>query len=118
MSDYIKKLYELAKVNNASLILKEKWIGSTMKVDCEFIEPYNFTAEKQLELIKWLAVHFEECKLCYDEDYKWCCQTYANSSYCCEKSEDSLADLIFSLWEELTEEQREEIKLILDTTKN
>ena len=119
MSDYIKKLYKLAGIEDYSIKNLRGFIPNGYKCITDENNKVldiviDFTAEKQLELIKWLAVHFEECKLCYDKDYKWCCQTYANSSYCCEKSEDALADLILSLWEDLSEEQRKEIKLILE----
>ena len=132
MSDYIKKLYELAKVNNARLILKEKWVGSTMKVDCKFIEPYNFTAEKQLELIKWLGKLEEHLEI--DIEYQkrnelWCISLRETAVICPyyddlknwvyhKHFDQALAGLILDIWQDLTDDQKQEIKNILDTTKN
>lgn len=59
-----------------------------------------FTAEKQLELIKWLIVH--SFHICLEDEL-------IVSAF-----EDSLANLINNLWQYLTEEERKQIKNILE----
>lgn len=60
-----------------------------------------FTAEKQIELIKFLV------------ENSWC--NYLDWLVrCCESFEESLATLINNLWQDLTEEEKEQIKEVLD----
>ena len=77
-----------------------------------------FTAEKQIELIKWLAKKDDyTCNYCEIEPRKdgqeWL-------SYCHFKSwtsntfEKALAGLINNLWQDLTEEEKASIKNILE----
>jgi len=73
-----------------------------------------FTAEKQLVLIKWIAVNKEECRITYEKEYKWCTQTDWQSSFCYENFEESLANLINTLWQDLTEEECKQIRNILE----
>lgn len=71
-----------------------------------------FTAEKQLELIKFLFHH----NVYYDVDTKgnyWFhisddCYTYYYSKF-----EIALANIINEMWQDLTEEEKQEIKRIL-----
>ena len=75
-----------------------------------------FTAEKQLELIKWLINevdyitmwHFNNSKKPYDFDLG-----SRNSGG--ETFEDALAQMINNLWQDLTEEERKQIKNILES---
>lgn len=59
-----------------------------------------FTAEKQIELIKWLIVHSPDT--CLEDEIVACA------------FEDSLANIINTLWQNLTEEERKQIKEILE----
>lgn len=85
--------------------------------DCPYLEIKEdyppFTAEKQLNLIKWIAEYKEECRITYEKEYKWCTQTDWQSSFCYDNFPASLANLINNLWQDLTEEEREEIRKIL-----
>ena len=73
-----------------------------------------FTAEKQIELIKWLINevdyitmwHFNNSKKPYDFDLG-----SRNSGG--ETFEDALTQMINNLWQDLTEEERKQIKEIL-----
>lgn len=75
-----------------------------------------FTAEKQLELIKWLALR---------DDFGM--MAWQNSEYHIEHDkynanenslEGCLARLINDLWQDLTEEERKQIKNILESEVN
>ena len=59
-----------------------------------------FTAEKQIELIKWLIVHSPST--CLEDEIIVCA------------FEDSLANIINTLWQELTEEEKQQVKGILE----
>ena len=76
-----------------------------------------FTAEKQIELIKWLCkndkFHCLEIEFFIKEkDYK--ISTYQKASNFNEDFTETLASLINNLWQSLTEEQRQQIKEILE----
>jgi hypothetical protein len=78
----------------------------------------QFTAEKQIDLIKWLAKKdYYTCDYCEIEPRKdgqeWL-------SYCHFKSwtsntfENALAGLINEMWQDLTEEEKQQVKGILE----
>ena len=83
-----------------------------------------FTAEKQLELIKWLAEYKNEFGLFHSMDYrinknKWwvCCdKNYEDflEAYHDTNFEQALAGLINSIWTSCSEEERKQIKDILE----
>lgn len=73
-----------------------------------------FTAEKQIELIKWLAKKDCMYRLTYERDFLWCSQLEWQSSFCYESFEESLANLINTIWQDLTEEEKQQIKEILE----
>lgn len=60
----------------------------------------SFTAEKQIELIKWLIVHSPN--------------TCLEDEIIVSAFEDSLANIINALWQDLNEEERKQIKEILE----
>lgn len=75
----------------------------------------DFTAEKQLELIKWLC-KTGRCLLRvvqYTDTNNWYMQTLENISSTAESFEESLAGLINNLWQDLTAEEQQQIKEIL-----
>lgn len=86
-------------------------------------EPFypEFTAEKQLELIKWLGKNKNGFNVFYDtgfngkEKHYWCCanQCYEDFNYSCHKKEfsEALAGLINELL--LIDAERKQIKEIL-----
>ena len=92
------------------------------KCDKFIIDYPPFTAEKQLKLIKWLAINKEDFGIHYrdyDEEYCWVCgcefevEVYRifNED---ETFEESLAGLMNRLWECLSEEEKQQIKEILE----
>jgi hypothetical protein len=72
-----------------------------------------FTAEKQIELIKWLAIGGEVCRIDATEKGKWFVENDYKSSKCFVEFTEALANLINNLWQSLTEEERKQIKEIL-----
>ena len=85
--------------------------SSAMK---EVYEYPPFTAEKQLKLIKWIAEKKEECRITYDKEYEWCTQTDWQSSFCYDNFSASLANLINTIWKDLTSEEKQQVKGILE----
>ena len=120
----IEKLYENAEVkkqipklcSSNELYCKEceAYIEDVMPY-CKNAEYPPFTAEKQLELIKWLINevdyitmwHFNNSEKPYDFDLG-----SRNSGG--ETFEDALAQMINNLWQDLTEEEKQQIKEILE----
>ena len=80
------------------------------------IEEYypSFTAEKQIELIKWLA-NFDDFYVLKDfefDKYRSVCGLVA-SEYI-DTFEEMLANLILNIWDELTKKQKKQIREILE----
>ena len=119
----IAKLYELAlgyKCNMPDIDCNHNCSK------CEDYIPNKFTPEKQLELIKWLQLsdNLDNLLMFYhDINNRWCLivEMLPESSnipterlHCShEEFEQALASLITNLWNDLTDEQRNEIKEIL-----
>ena len=121
----IEKLYELAsfvkkRCKDYSCTVCEQYN------DCEKYPP--FTAEKQLELIKWLSNNdkdknkkltlYNSAHLYYfgldhepahSEDAMWSYGESLGTTF-----EDGLASIINDLWQDLTEEQKQQVKGILE----
>lgn len=115
MTNEIIKLYENAEVEK-DCKLYGNYSMCPYKIrectDCEYFIYPPFTAEKQIELIKWLArkgliqINYSSHQ-CYQfnsfrfgGDYK-------------VHIEEALASLINNLWQDLTEQEKEQIKEIL-----
>ena len=112
MIDNIQKLYEIAGVYLCNMP------DVDCSKECHKCEDYNpFTAEKQLELIKWLCIntyrnyiHFR-----FERDinnWKMECNMWGILE--CGSFEECLAKLVVQLWQELTDDQKQEIKRILE----
>lgn len=104
MTNNIAKLYELAGFEKAM------GVGSPVAL-------YPFTPEKQLELIKWLCknTYRNYFKIIFDFQNKtWYmeCDCYPTPNK--RNFEESLAFLTISIWNDLTDKQKEEIKEILE----
>ena len=110
----VEKLYK-----NAKLLYCDKCMHDS-ELDCIYLceNKYPpFTAEKQIELIKWLATR--ELKI---KTQKQPCVTYIGilGQYECfygiEEThfEQALAGVINYLWQDITEEEKEQIRNILE----
>lgn len=114
---YIEMIQSMMKLNDWD----RKTATSVAHKECRKALP-PFTAEKQIELIKWLARHnFVVCKNLggwhtginptYDEDFGITCSKRATNL---GSFEYALAGLINNLWQDLTEEEKEQIRGILN----
>lgn len=105
MTDNIQKLYEITGVDSVGF--------NTYTLKDEYPP---FTAEKQLELIKWVS-NFKVYESVIHKDRKWfMCASIGCNDYCesrNESFEQALASLILELWKDLTDDQKQEIKRIL-----
>ncbi len=114
----IDKLYENAGVEKKRMC---KWTcrgNEFCSTNCEHYESTKefyppFTAEKQLELIKWLVRNQDIFKITYHREFLWCSGVEWVESGCYEEFEESLADLLNNLWQSLTEEEKEQIRSVL-----
>lgn len=116
----ITKLYENAEVNQICDTFAH-WMQCEWKTrqceDCEHFVYPPFTAEKQLELIKFFSKR-EDFALDYYLDC-WRVKTdfrfeYYDKYFEHKDFEQALAGLINTLWQSLTEEERKQIKNILE----
>ena len=120
----IEKLYENAKVGKQGSC---HYICTTIPYHnckvCKYKEDIHyyyppFTAEKQLELLKICFDKYERLEKV--KDLKERCIIYhhfASNGYTefvnCETWEETIAGLINNLWQDLTKEERKQIKEIL-----
>jgi len=76
-----------------------------------------FTAEKQLELIKWLMNKSFSYSTVEDKDgvKYWFEIDYETSSHGFKSFEETIADTINEMWQNLTEEEHKQIKNILES---
>lgn len=105
MTDNLQKLYEIAGVDS---------VGFNIYTLKDEYPP--FTAEKQLELIKWFVKTFAEIEtLEINYHLNDCFQiSSCNSVSKFEFGfEEALASFIFNLYQDLTDDQKQEIKRIL-----
>lgn len=110
----IEKMFE-----NAGFIKKQ-----CKDYSCTVCEQYNscekyppFTAEKQIELIKWLIQkNFYDERIIrsnYEKTHFYCSYLYYKSEEF-EKFEEALANIINYFWQDLTDQEKEEIRGILN----
>lgn len=119
----IEKLYENAGVEAKNKCKSSQCIITNPHPDwrnkCESLSKAypSFSAEKQIELIKWLST--KELKIRTNKQpYALYIGVLGNDNTCfygCEGIEftQTLAELINTLWQDLTEEEKEQIKEIL-----
>ena len=119
MANNIQKLYEIAGVYLCNMP------DIDCSKECNKCEDYNpFTAEKQLELIKWLVkrcIYFEILEMndeSYGLEFKYAIEDEYNKKgrYACVINKDfacALAESVITMWQDLTDEQKQEIKEIL-----
>ena len=111
----IQKLYEIVGITCKNCIYME---NNQCINKQEFIEDcFPFTAEKQLELIKWFVKTFAEIETL---EINYCLNDCFQISSCNSVSkfefgfEEALASFIVNLYLDLTDDQKEEIKRILE----
>lgn len=108
----IEKLYENARVKPIDIAeYGSTYIPGRIEINGKPYPP--FTAEKQLELIKFLFNH----SVYYDVDVKgnyWFHITDDCYTYYYNKFEIALANIINEMWQNLTSEEKEQIRGILE----
>lgn len=116
----IEKMFENAGIKKCNRMLPCPFKNECK--DCEFNWFPDFIAEKQQELIKWLAKIYE-LSINWDEQYnsyRFVVRNYKNGrlnhSVCGYEIpfEETLAYLINRIWQVLTNKEKEEIRGILN----
>lgn len=116
----IEKMFENAGIKKCNRMLPCPFENECK--DCEFNWYPDFTAEKQVELIKWLAKIYE-LSINWDEQYnsyRFVIRSYENGrlnhSVCSYEVpfEEILVYLINRIWQDLTNQEKEEIRNILN----
>ena len=105
----ITKLYDNAK------IAPKRCSECDNNMDCGFGKDCypQFTAEKQIELIKWLMKYDEIHGDYNDDEYGFSTLNYSGKYK--KDFEESLASVINNeLWQSLTEEEKQQVKGILE----
>jgi len=115
----IEKMYKNAGVKKQKYFSHASFYDGSDVFE-EKIPP--FTAEKQLELIKWLGeldylglmrTTMETKDWIFNSEYNMSGDIYKNSSRA-KTFEETLAKLINTLWQDLTSEEQKQIKEILE----
>jgi hypothetical protein len=117
----IEKMYENAGINK-KMTCFFACSRKTCSVDCEHFEKLDmryppFTAEKQIELIKWLSEHYllEIRRIKDTHEYYIGFNGYKKRVWNATINfENTLAKLINNFWQELTEEEKQQVKGILE----
>lgn len=104
MTDNISRMYELAGIEETP---QETISQGKFPMRVNYLGYPPFTDTKQLELIKWLA------STAWYSDIGFRFKNFLDS---CEHKDSSqaLAGFVCELWEDLSDEQKEEIKRILE----
>lgn len=109
----VEKLYSLAgvdKVCTHTIINPERCNHRRMTrcCGCDWLELPPFTAEKQIELIKKLGnINIDIDNGCYMSSEILEVEAH------CDDFEETLAEFVINLWQDLTEAEQNEIKNIL-----
>ena len=121
----VEKMYEnagvepKAKCNSGACIVTNP--SQTWCKQCEslYYAYPPFTAEKQLEIYKYLCkpflittrYYFDEFSITAENTFEW--RTMTKVSATGKTYEECIAKLVNNLWQDLTEEERKQIKNIL-----
>ena len=75
----------------------------------------DFTSEKQLSLIKWLLEKWMDVSFVHNLDGIYYISSFNNVSYTGKNLEECIASFVNNAWQDLTEEERKQIKNILES---
>lgn len=121
----IEKLYENAEVKADRIVCYrgfDNCIDNDFNCHCHNEKPCkdsakiypSFTAEKQLELIKWSARREPKVEIGYSSVYGYWVENQTDTRYYFgDQFDNALASLINSLWQDLTDADKAQIKEIL-----
>lgn len=109
----IEKMYKLVNVKAINIAeYGSTYIPNGVEIDGKLYPP--FTAEKQIELIKWLAETGDVCRIDATVKNKWFVENEVGYSKCFAKFEEALANVINIIWEYMPEEEKQQVKGILE----
>lgn len=122
MTNEIEKMYKLSNLEAINIAeYGSTYISQAVEIDSKLYPP--LTAEKQIELIKWLGsrrhvdidIHNIKGHTIYDisNDYDCITDEY-KFMFDSNTFEDALAGLINQVWYYLTEEEKQQVKEILE----
>lgn len=120
MTDEIIKLYENAGINQVCNTCELRGFKRLCPTEalCVRTNP-PFTAEKQIELIKWTARREPKVEIGYSSVYGYWVENQTDTRYYFgDQFDNALASLINSLWQELSEEDKQQVKGILGDKSN
>lgn len=104
----IKRMYENTEVKLVADV-KFPTKDTNYNVSCP-----PFTAEKQLELIKWLAIN-KGISINYDDRYfEWGMATDFYGGHFFDNFDECLANLVNVIWQDLSTEEKQQVKVILE----
>ena len=109
----IEKMYKLANVKAINIAeCGSTYIPNSVEIDGKLYPP--FTAEKQIELIKWLSKkQYVYIIMSADKEYYLCADNSFISGYN-KQFDKALAMFINAYWQDLTEEEKQQVKGILE----
>ena len=115
----IEKMYENVGVLKECLspcYINKTWRKTHDCPNCDNREEYPpFTTEKQIELIKWLVCTGEEISISgHRKGNLYWMSTNVDNKEQASTFEGTLAGLINTLWQDLTEEEKQQVKGILE----
>ena len=108
----VEKMYKLANVKAINIAeYGSTYIPNSVEIDGKLYPP--FTADKQIELIKWL-VHKSilSITIASNNDYHVCGFGWTGDFKA--DFNEAIASYINNLWQDLTKEERKQIKEILE----
>lgn len=119
----VEKMYKIADIDMCTLDFRTQYTKCDYKtcnginggVTCGWYVVPDFTAEKQLSLIKWLIQNKRLCLRKAEYSNNFYMDTILNRSNGVDNRnfEVCLASLINNLWQSLTKEEQEQIRSIL-----
>ena len=109
-NSYKEMINNMMKANDWTLTEAQE----VAKKECRKEYP-PFTAEKQLELIKWAARKQPKVEIGWSPAYGYWVENQTDTRYYFgDQFDNALVSLINYLWQDLTEEERKQIKEILE----
>ena len=108
----VENLYKNAGVKPT---VRDDAIGKGYYIEHQRVEEYPpFTSGKQLELIKWSARREPKVEIGYSSVHGYWVENLTDTRYYFgDQFDNALVSLINNLWQDLTEQERQQIKEIL-----
>lgn len=107
---------EITKLYDNANIAPKKCSECDNSMDCSFGKNcyIPFTAEKQLLLLQWLLDRVDLYLHRHKTDFTYSIASGDIAANKCKKFKESIAEFINTIWRDLTEEEKQQIKEILE----